>query len=93
MNFNHIGNHFAAGQAVIDAVRALAFAIADIGAEIARAVTSGLGDTLARGGDELIQMAASGMAVAKGAFDQNLRLGKVLWFPACAQTQRVHFRC
>ena len=36
MDFDHIGDHLAARKTVVDAVRSLALAVTDVGAEIPR---------------------------------------------------------
>ena len=64
-------------------------AVADVGGKIPGAVAAGLGCALAGGVDQLVKMAAAGVAVAKGAFYDDLRLGKFIRRPAGTQTQRV----
>ena len=56
VDFDHAGNHFPAGQGIIDAVRALAFPVAHVRAEIPRAVAAGLGDTFSGCFHQPVQM-------------------------------------
>ena len=76
-------------QAEVDAVGTLTLAVADVGGKVPGAVAAGLGCALAGGVDQLVQMAAAGVAVAKGAFYDDLRLGKFIRRPAGTQTERV----
>ena len=92
MNFNHVGDHLPAGQAVIDSVRALALAVTDICRKIPGPVASGRLDPLSHFFHKDIQMSASRMAVTKGALDQHLHFSQILRLPARPDAQRVKFR-
>ena len=89
VDLDHVGDHLAAGEAEVDAVGTLTLAVADVGGKVPGAVAAGLGCALAGGVDQLVQMAAAGVAVAKGAFYDDLRLGKFIRRPAGTQTERV----
>lgn len=86
MDLDHIGDHFTAHKAVIDAVGPLALAVADIRAEIPGSVASGLFHALSYLFHQDIQVAAARMAVSKGALDHYLGLGKILRLPARTDT-------
>ena len=81
------------GQRVVDAVVALCNAVAHIGCKVAGSLAAVFVDRLHCLLDELIQMGAAGVAVAKGALHQDLGLGKVIHLPAHAHLQRVIFGC
>ena len=89
VDFDHVGDDFTAGQAVVDAVRALAFAVADIGAVIPCAMAAGFGNAFANFLHQRAQVATAGMAVTCGALDDDLRLGKILRLPTGADPQRI----
>ena len=89
MDFNHVGNHFTAGKAEVDAVSALTLSVTDICAEIARAVSARVSNAAAGRLCQPIQMARSGMAVAEGTLHNDLRLGEVFRLPPGAEAQRV----
>ena len=90
VNLDHIGDHVAAGQRVVDAVVALGLAVADVGAEVTGAVATSLGNTGAHLLDQLKQAGGTRVRVAERRLDDDLRLVQVLDAPARAQTQRVH---
>ena len=90
MDLDHVGDHVAAGQRVVDAVVALGLAVADIGAEVTGAVATGLGNAGADLLDELKQAGRTRVRITKGRLDDDLRLVQVLDGPARTQAQRVH---
>ena len=92
VDLDHIGDDLPAGQAVVDAVGALAFPVADVGAGIARAVAARLGDAPAHFLHQRGQVPAAGVAVASRALDDDLGLCQVFRLPAGADPQRVEFR-
>ena len=89
VDLDHVGDHLAAGQAVIDAVGALALAVTDVGAVIACAVAARGFDAAADFLHQRPKVAAARGTVARGALDEDLGLDEVLRRPARAQTQRV----
>ena len=91
--FHQIYDGVPVGQRVVDAVMTLCDAIAHIGGKIAGSLAAVLVDRLHGLSDELIQMGAARVAVAEGAFHQDLRLCKILDLPAHPHFQRVVFRC
>ena len=91
--FHQIHDGVPVGQRVVDAVMTLCDAVAHIGGKIAGSLAAVLVDRLHGLSDELIQMSAARVAVAEGAFHQDLGLGKVLDLPAHPHLQRVVFRC
>ena len=90
VDLDHVGDHVAAGQRVVDAVVALGLAVADVGAEVTSAVATSLGNTGAHLLDQLKQAGGTRVRVAERRLDDDLRLVQVLDAPARAQTQRVH---
>ena len=90
MNLDHVGDHVATGQRVVNAVVALGLAVADIGAEVTGTVTASLGNASTNLLDQLEQAGRPRVRIAKGRLDDDLRLVQVLDRPARAQTQRVH---
>ena len=68
-------------------------AVAHIGGKVAGSFAAVVVDGLHGLLDELIQMGAAGVAVAKGAFHYDLGLGKVIDLPAHTHLQRVVFWC
>ena len=90
MDLDHVGDHVAAGQRVVDAIVALGLAVADIGAEVTGTVTASLGNASAHLLDQLKQAGRTRVRVAKRRLDNDLRLVQVLDGPARAQAQRVH---
>ena len=90
VDLNHVGDHVAAGQRVVDAVVALGFTVADVGAEVTSAVATSLGNAGAHLLDQLKQAGGTRVRVAERRLDDDLRLVQVLDAPARAQTQRVH---
>ena len=90
VNLDHVGDHVAAGQRVVDAVVALGLTVADVGAEVTGTVATGLGNTGAYLLDQLKQTGGTRVRVAKGRLDDDLRLVQVLDGPARTKTQRVH---
>ena len=92
MDLDHVGNDLTAGQAVVDAVGALALTVADIGTVIAGTVAARLRNALAHFFHQGLQVAAAGVAVTGCTFNENLRLGQVFRFPAGADPQGIQFR-
>ena len=90
MNLDHVGDHVAAGQRVVNAVVALGLAVADIGAEVTGTMTASLGNAGTDLLDQLKQAGRTRMRVAERRLDNDLRLVQILDGPARAQTQRVH---
>ena len=90
MDLDHVGDHVAAGQRVVDAIVALGLAVADIGAEVTGTVTASLGNAGTDLLDQLKQAGRTRVRVAKRRLDNDLRLVQVLDGPARAQAQRVH---
>ncbi len=90
VDLDHVGDGIAARQRVVDAVVTLCLAVADIGAEVARAVAARLGDARADLLDELEETGAAGVRVAGRGLDDDLRLVEVLNAPAGAEAQGVH---
>ena len=90
MNLDHVGDHVATGQRVVDAVVALGLAVADIGAEVTGTVTASLGNANTDLLDQLKQAGRTRVRVAERRLDNDLRLVQILDGPARAQTQRVH---
>ena len=90
MDLDHVGDHVAAGQRVVDAVVALCLAIADIGAEVTGTVTASLSNASTNLLDQLKQASRTRVRVAKRRLDNDLWLVQILDRPAGAQTQRVH---
>ncbi len=84
VDLDHVGNGVAAGQRVVDAVVALGLAVADVGAEVARAVAARLGHAGADLLDQFKEAGAAGVGVAGGGLDDDLRLVQVLDAPARA---------
>ncbi len=60
-------------EAEVDAVGTLTLAVADVGGKVPGAVAAGLGCAPAGGVDQLVQMAAAGVAVAKGVNSERLQ--------------------
>ena len=90
---HQIHNGIPVGQGVVDAVVALCNAVAHIGGKVASGLAAVFVDRLHCLPDELIQMGAAGVAVAKGALHHDLGLCKVVHLPAHADLQRIVFRC
>ena len=90
MDLDHVGDHVAAGQRVVNAVVALGLAVADIGAEVTGTVTASLGNASTDLLDQLKQAGRTRVRVAERRLDNDLRLVQILDGPARAQTQRVH---
>ena len=90
MDLDHVGDHVAAGQRVVNAVVALGLAVADIGAEVTGAVAASIGNASTDLLDQLKQARRTRVRVAERRLDNDLRLVQVLDRPAGAQTQRVH---
>ena len=90
MDLDHVGDHVAAGQRVVDAIVALGLAVADIGAEVTGTVTASLGNAGTDLLDQLKQAGRTRVRVAIRRLDNDLRLVQVLDGPARAQAQRVH---
>ena len=90
MNLDHVGDHVAAGQRVVNAVVSLGLAVADIGAEVTGTVTASLGNAGTDLLDQLEQAGRTRVRIAKGRLDNDLRLVQILDRPARAQAQRVH---
>ena len=90
---HQIHNGIPVGQGVVDAVVALCNAVAHIGCKVAGGLAAVFVDRLHGLLDELIQMGAAGVAVAKGALHHDLGLCKVVHLPAHADLQRIVFRC
>ena len=92
LRLDQIDHGFPVGQGIIDAVMALSDAITHICGKITGGFSTVLVDRAGGFPDKLIQMGAAGMAVAEGAFDQNLGLGQIVRRPAHADFQRIVFR-
>ena len=90
MNLDHVGDHVATGQRVVDAVVALGLAVADIGAEVTGTMTASLGNAGTDLLDQLKQAGRTRVRVAERRLDNDLRLVQILDGPARPQTQRVH---
>ena len=90
MDLDHVGDHVAAGQRVVNAVVALGLAVADIGAEVTGTVTASLVNASTDLLDQLKQTGRTRVRVAERRLDNDLRLVQILDGPARAQTQRVH---
>ena len=90
VDLDHVGDHVAAGQRVVDAVVALGLAVADIGAEVTGTVAASLGNAGTDLLDQLKQAGRTRVRVAERRLDNDLRLVQILDGPARAQTQRVH---
>ena len=90
MDLDHVGDHVAAGQRVVNAVVALGLAVADIGAEVTGTVTASLGNASTDLLDQLKQAGRTRVRVAERRLDNDLRLVQILDGPARPQTQRVH---
>ena len=80
------------GEGVIDAVVSLRDTVAQIGGKIAGSFAAVLVDSLYGLSYKLIEMRAAGMAVAKGALHDDLRLGQVVDRPTHADLQRIALR-
>ena len=89
LDLDHVGDHLPAGQGEVDAVVALAFAVAHVGAEIPRAVSAGFGRAAARLFHQPVQVAGAGVAVAEGALNKDLHLAQVLRFPSGTDAQGI----
>ena len=74
MDLDHVGDHFSACQAEVDAVRSLALSVADIGAEIPGSVAACLLNSFSHLFHQNVQVSASRMAVPECALNHNLRL-------------------
>ncbi len=92
MDLDHIGDHFTAGQAVVDTVGTLAFAVADIGSKITGSVAVCILNALAGLFYQLIQMTAARMGITKSRLNNDLGQAQLFRFPARTQTKRIHFR-
>ena len=57
--------------------------------EVPGAVAAGLGNALPGSLHQLIQMTGTGMAVAEGAFDEDLGLAQILHLPAGTDTEGI----
>ena len=90
VDLDHVGDHVAAGQRVVDAVVALGLTVANVGAEVTGAVATSLGNASAHLLDQLKQAGRTRVRIAKGRLDDDLRLVQVFDAPARAQAQRVH---
>ena len=90
MDLDHVGDHVAAGQRVVDAIVTLGLAVADIGAEVTGTVTASLGNAGTDLLDQLEQAGRTRVRVAERRLDNDLRLVQILDGPARAQAQRVH---
>ena len=90
MDLDHVGDHVAAGQRVVNAVVSLGLAVADIGAEVTSTVTASLGNASTDLLDQIKQAGRTRVRVAKRRLDNDLRLVQILDGPARPQTQRVH---
>ena len=90
MDLDHVGDHVAAGQRVVDAVVALGLTVANVGAEVTGTVATSLGNASAHLLDQLEQAGRTRVRIAKGRLDDDLRLVQVFDAPARAQAQRVH---
>mgnify|MGYP000175825682 CR=1 FL=1 len=74
VDLDHIRDHLTACKAEIDAIGSLTFTITDIGAVIPGTMPARILNSLAGSFDQFVQMSASRVAVAKGAFHDDLRL-------------------
>ena len=90
VDLDHVGDHVAAGQRVVDAVVSLGLTVADIGAEVTSTVTASLGNASTDLLDQLKQAGRTRVRVAERRLDNDLRLVQILDRPARAQAQRVH---
>ena len=90
MNLDHVGDHVAAGQRVVDAVVALGLTVANVGAEVTSTVTASLGNASTDLLDQIKQAGRTRVRVAERRLDIDLRLVQILDGPARAQAQRVH---
>ena len=89
MNLDHIGDHLPACQTVIDTVRSLTLAVADIRTIISCAMPAGLLDAFPHFLHQQVQMPAARMAVAVSALDHHLHLRKILRLPSRSDPQRI----
>ncbi len=89
MNLYHIGDHFPAGKAEIDAIRSLTLSVTDIGAEISGPMTSCFPDTFYYCIHQLIQVDASRMTVSISTFHNDLTFSQIFLCPAGPKTQWV----
>lgn len=89
LDLDQIGDHFARRQRVVDAVGALAFAIAHIGGKIAGAFAAGPGASERRCLYELVEVDASGIRIAKCALNVDLGLFEIFDGPARPDPERV----
>lgn len=90
MNLDHVGDHVATGQRVVNAVVATGLAVANVGAEVTSTVTASLGNASTDLLDQIKQAGRTRVRVAERRLDNDLRLVQILDGPARAQTQRVH---
>ena len=74
VDLDHLADDVPGNQGVIDPVMALCHAVADVRDEISRALSVLLCNSLARFLHKLQKMGAAGMAVAKGALNQDAGL-------------------
>ena len=90
VDLDHVGDHVAAGQRVVDAVVALGLTVANVGAEVTGAVATSLGNAGTDLLDQLEQAGRTRVRITECRLDDDLRLVQILDRPAGAQTQRVH---
>jgi len=82
MDLDHICDHIAVSQRIVDAVMSLGNAVTDIRCIISGASCSCVGDSSHGFLYKLIQMGASRMAVPEGALYQDLGLIQILHRPS-----------
>ena len=92
MNLDHICNHFTAGQAVIDSVCSLAFAVTYIGAVVACTKSAFLCNSFPYLFLQDIQVAAARMTVTIRAFHYDLNLSQIFFRPSGSNAQRIQLR-
>ena len=93
LRLDQIDDRVTVCQRVIDAVVALRNAVAHIGGKVACGLAAMLVDRAGGLCDKPVEVRRAGMAVAEGAFDQDLRLTQIADGPAHADLERIVLRC